>query len=74
MCRGPWLTAANALKRGLEKRGRGGDGGRYINISATGNVSAAAEVDVDDNNDDNDDYDGDFYRHNYRSRRSRYDW
>ena len=74
MCRGPWLTAANALKRGLEKRGRGGDGGRYINISATGNVSAAAEVDVDDNNDDNDGYDEDFYRHNYRSRRSRYDW
>jgi len=71
MCRGPWLSAATILKRGLEKRGGGGgaDGGRYINISASGNVSAAAEVDVLDDDNDYDDY-----RHRYRRRRGRYDW
>ena len=74
MCRGPWLSAAAALKRGLEKRGRG-DAGGYINISASGNVSAPAEGDVDNDDDDDDDDDEDDHRRNYRSRRGRYeDW
>jgi hypothetical protein len=68
MCRGPWLSAATALKRGRE--GMEASSGRYINISSSGDVSAAAEVDNDINDDDDDYYD---QRDSYRRRR-RYPW